>query len=140
MGWWGQLGTKIKNSASALGTKAWDGVKAVGHKIDEGVDYVIDHSDTIKKVADTVGDVAGKVGNVAKVVAKGAESALPFTAEIPIVGEVVGGVAGLAEGVSGVSSLVGKGAKATSLAMSGLAEAKKQGLIHGSRQNWKGKR
>jgi hypothetical protein len=59
---------------------------------------------------------------------------LPFTAEIPIVGEVVGGVAGLAEGVSGVSSLVGKGAKGVSIAASGLTAAKRKGLIHGSKK------
>ena len=138
MGWWSRLGDKVVSGGASVGKKVAHGVsvgvKAVGSTIEKGADYVIDHSEAIKKVADTVGDVAGKVGNVAKVVAKGAESALPFTAEIPIVGEVVGGVAGLAEGVSGVSSLVGKGAKGVSIAAGGLTAAKKAGLIHGSKR------
>ena len=105
MGWWSRLGDKVVSGVGSIGKKVAHGVsvgvKAVGHAVKTAEDYVIDHSEAITNVADKVGDIAGKVGDVASIVAKGAESALPFTAEIPIVGEVVGGVAGLAEGVSG---------------------------------------
>ena len=44
----------------------------------------------VDKIAPKVESVAGRVAQVAGVVGKVASAALPFTAEIPIVGEVVG--------------------------------------------------
>tara|TARA_R110000751_G_scaffold12691_1_gene43512 strand:+ start:3319 stop:3723 length:405 start_codon:yes stop_codon:yes gene_type:complete len=129
----GRLGHKIANSVGAIGQKIHDGANRIGTKVKQGANYVVEHSEKIKSVADKVGDIAGKVGKVSSVIAKGAETALPFTAEIPIVGEVVGGVAGLAEGVSGASSLIGKGAKGVSVAMTGIGIAKKRGLIGNKR-------
>ena len=125
----GRLGHKIANSVGAIGQKIHDGANRIGTKVKQGANYVVEHSEKIKSVADKVGDIAGKVGKVSSVIAKGAETALPFTAEIPIVGEV----AGLAEGGSGASSLIGKGAKGVSVAMTGIGIAKKRGLIGNKR-------
>ena len=52
----------------------------------KGWKWVGEHADPVKKAADTVASVAGTIGDVAT-------AALPFTAEIPIVGEVVAGAA-----------------------------------------------
>ena len=56
-----------------------------------------------ERIAKTVGDVAGVVGNVAS-------AALPFTAAIPGVGEVVAGLAAGGKAIEGVSRVVQKGA------------------------------
>ena len=72
--------------------------------IDAGVRLVDKVAPVIDRVAGQVKNVAGKIGNVASLAA-------PFTAEIPFVGEVVGGAAALAKNVQGVASTVQKGAK-----------------------------
>ena len=59
--------------------------------------------------------LGGKISKVAGVVGKVATLALPFTAAIPGVGELVGGVAAGAKAVQAVSGLVSKGAKAVNL-------------------------
>jgi hypothetical protein len=84
MGFFSRLGHKIKTGASRL-----------GHKIHEV-------SGSVHRVAHKVADVSGKV----------ATAALPFTAEIPVVGEVVGGVAAGSKAVQGVATGVNKVAKA----------------------------
>ena len=84
-----------------VGHKISSGVGRLGHKVYHSVDnWNKQHHKQIAHIAHTVGDVAGKVGKVAGVVSKVAGGALPFTAEIPILGEVVGGVAGLSKGIS----------------------------------------
>ena len=88
MGWGflGRLGDKIVSGVKRVGHKVGEVASAVGKKVTEGAKYVVDHAGDIK-------DIAGKVEKVAGVVGRAATSALPFTAEIPIIGEVVGGVA-----------------------------------------------
>ena len=93
-----------------LGQKISSGAGRLGHKIHEA-------SAGVHRLASKVADVSGKVAKVAGVVSKVATAALPFTAEIPIVGEVVGGVAagskavqGIATGVNRVAKLVDRGA------------------------------
>ena len=90
---------------SRLGSKINHEVLRVGHKVHN-------HAGQIHRMAHKVSDVAGKVGKVAGVVGKVASAALPFTAEIPLVGEAVAGVAAGARAVGGASSLINRGAKA----------------------------
>tara|TARA_R100000963_G_scaffold33325_1_gene25595 strand:+ start:1046 stop:1519 length:474 start_codon:yes stop_codon:yes gene_type:complete len=70
----------------------------------KGWKWVGTHADPIKRVADSVASVAGTIGDVAS-------AALPFTAEIPIVGEVVAGAAAggklIQAGAKGVSKVAG---------------------------------
>ena len=70
----------------------------------KGWKWVGTHADPIKKAADSVASVAGTIGDVAA-------AALPFTAEIPIVGEVVAGAAAggklIQAGAKGVSKVAG---------------------------------
>jgi|TARA_R110001583_G_scaffold74274_1_gene205806 hypothetical protein len=92
-----------------LGSKITHEVHRIGHKIHN-------HAGQIHRIASKVSDVAGQVGKVAGVVGKVASAALPFTAEIPLVGEAVGGVALGAKAVGGASRLIGRGAKVADLA------------------------
>lgn len=103
MGWGflGRLGDKIVSGVKRVGHKVGEVASAVGKKVEQGAKWAVDHAGDIK-------NVAGKVEKIAGVVGKAATSALPFTAEIPIVGEVVGGVAGLAKGVEAGARGVGK--------------------------------
>ena len=94
-----------------LGQKISSGAHRLGHKIHEA-------SAGVHRIAQKVGDVAGKVEKVAGVVSKVATAALPFTAEIPVVGEVVAGTAAVskgvqlgAKGVGRVSKVVGGAAR-----------------------------
>ena len=70
----------------------------------KGWKWVGTHADPIKKAADSVASVAGTIGDVAA-------AALPFTAEIPIVGEVGAGAAAggklIQAGAKGVSKVAG---------------------------------
>ena len=104
---------------SRLGDKISGGFSRLGHKVSEGtragVKWGIKHSGEIA-------DISQKIEYGAEAVAKGAEMALPFTAEIPLVGEAVAGTAGLAEGVGALAGYVGVGATAVS-------KAKEKGLI-----------
>ena len=79
MGWLNRLGNAIKGGAQRL-----------GHKVHEGVDAgirLMDHvAPAVERAANKVSQVAGAVGTAASM-------AIPFTAEIPIVGEAVAGVA-----------------------------------------------
>ena len=77
MGFFSRLGKKLVSGVSTLGKKVASGVKA-------GVKFAYDH-------AGEIADIAGKVDKVAGIVGKAATSALPWTAEIPIVGEIVAG-------------------------------------------------
>ena len=85
---------------SRLGHKISSGVHRLGHKIHE-------KAGEVHRIASKVADVSGKIGKVAGVVGKVASTALPFTAEIPVVGEAVAGVAGGAK-----ASMVSRGARA----------------------------
>ena len=94
-----------------LGQKISTGAARLGQKIHE-------KSGQVARIAQKVGDVAGKVEKVASVVNKVATAALPFTAEIPVVGEVVAGTAAIskgvqlgAKGVGRVSKVVGGAAR-----------------------------
>jgi len=89
---------------SRLGHKISTGAHRLGHKIHEA-------SAGVHRIAHKVADVSGKVAKVAGVVSKVATAALPFTAEIPIVGEVVGGVAAGSKAVQGIATGVNKVAK-----------------------------
>lgn len=97
MGFFSRLGHKIHHAAAR-----------VGHKIHEG-------AESVHRMAHKVADVSGKVAKVAGAVSKVATAALPFTAEIPIVGEVVGGVAAGSRAVQGVATGVNRVAKAVDL-------------------------
>ena len=96
MGWFSSLGNRISGAVHSIGNKVKSVVK-VGRK------FVHDHAGQIEKIAKTVGDVAGVVGNVAS-------AALPFTASIPGVGEVVGGLAAGGKAIQGAARMVQKGA------------------------------
>ena len=106
----GRLGHKFANSVGSIGKKISHGASRLGHKVHQV-------SGEVHNIASKVADVSGKVAKVAGVVSKVATAALPFTAEIPIVGEVVGGVAagskavqGVATGVNKVAGMVDRGA------------------------------
>ena len=116
MGWFTRLAKKAVSGVADLGKKAvgavGSGLKAVGGAARAGVKWASDH-------AEQIGDNAGKVEKVAGVVGKAATSAIPWTAEIPIVGEIVAGTAGAAKVVQGaagggqrVAGAVSKGKKA----------------------------
>ena len=87
-----------KHSSSSSPGKKEESVFRKGWK------WVGEHADPVKKAADTVASVAGTIGDVAT-------AALPFTAEIPIVGEVVAGAAAggklIQAGAKGVSKVAG---------------------------------
>ena len=100
MGFFGgiqRLAVKAGHSATRLGRK----VQHEAHRL----------AVKVQPIAHKVASVAGQVGKVAGVVSKVATAALPFTAEIPIVGEVVGGVAAgskaLQLGARGVGKVAG---------------------------------
>ena len=99
MGFFSRLGHKLHHAGARLGHKI--------HEVSGGV----------HRIAHKVADVSGKVAKVAGAVRKVATAALPFTAEIPVVGEVVGGVAAgskavqcIATGVNMISKAVDRGA------------------------------
>jgi len=94
MGFFSRLGHKLHHAGARL-----------GHKIHEA-------SAGVHRIAHKVADVSGKVAKVAGAVSKVATAALPFTAEIPVVGEVVGGVAAGSKAVQGIATGVNKVAKA----------------------------
>tara|TARA_R100000773_G_scaffold39976_1_gene35713 strand:- start:1768 stop:2250 length:483 start_codon:yes stop_codon:yes gene_type:complete len=97
MGWFHDLGNKIKGEVHSIGKK----LSEAGHRA----------AKVVHKVAPVVKDIAGKVSSVAGAVAKGAEMAAPFVQEIPVVGEVVDVAAGAGELVSKVASGVEEGAE-----------------------------
>jgi hypothetical protein len=93
-----------------LAQKAHHAAARLGYKIHEV-------SGGVHRLAHKVGDVAGKVSKVAGVINKVSTAALPFTAEIPVVGEVVAGTAAVskgvqlgAKGVSRVAKVIDRGA------------------------------
>mgnify|MGYP003650728109 FL=1 len=96
MSWFHDLGKKVSSAAHRLGHK-------VTHAVHQGVKGVVKHSEDISRIA-------GKVGKVAGIVGKVASAALPFTAEIPILGEVVGAAAAGGKAIEKVSAAVQKGA------------------------------
>ena len=96
MGWFSSLGKRISGAVHSIGQKA-RGVVRTGRK------FVHDHAAQIEKISKTVGDVAGVVGNIAT-------AALPFTAGIPGVGEVVGGLAAGGKALQAGARWVQKGA------------------------------
>ena len=97
MAWYNRLGNAITGGVQKLG-------QAVHHGVDSAVRLV-------DKVAPKVESIAGRVAQVAGVVGKVASAALPFTAEIPVVGEVVGVVAAGAKGVQAGARAVKRGAQ-----------------------------
>ena len=88
-----------------LGHKVSRGVHRLGHKIHE-------EAGVVHRVAQKVGEVAGKVGKVAGMVNKVSRGALPFVAEIPVVGELDAGIVAGSGAVAGASKIVKRGAKA----------------------------
>ena len=102
MGWLNRLGSAITGGVQKLG-------KAVHHGVDSAVRL-------IDKVAPKVEAIASKVAMGAGIVGKVASAALPFTAEIPVVGEVVGGIAAGAKVVQGVAKGVKRGAQFAEMA------------------------
>ena len=102
MGWFGRLGNAIVG-----------GVQKLGHAAHQGIDSAVR---LVDKVAPKVEAIASKVAMGASIVGKVASAALPFTAEIPIVGEVVGGIAAGARVVQGVAKGVKKGAQFAEMA------------------------
>ena len=103
MGWFHDLGNKVKGEVHSLGNK----IHNAGQKAAKFVHKV---APVIKDVASTISKDAGMVGSIA-------ESALPLVAEVPIVGEVVGGIAGAAELVGGAAGgVAGLAGRADSLA------------------------
>ena len=106
MGWWSALGNRISGAVHSLGSKAASVVK-------RGRKFVHDHAGQIERISKVVGDVAGVVGNVAT-------AALPFTAGIPGVGEVVGGLAAGGKAVEAGARFVQKGAGAARKAEAAL--------------------
>lgn len=90
-------------------------IARLGHKISAGAARL---GQKIHEKSGQVARIAQKVGDVAGVVSKVATAALPFTAEIPVVGEVVAGTAAVSKGVqlgakavSRVSKVVGGAAR-----------------------------
>jgi len=116
MGWWSSLGNRISGAVHSIGNKVKSVVK-VGRK------FVHDHAGQIERIAKTVGDVAGVVGNVAS-------AALPFTAAIPGVGEVVAGLAGAGKAIEGGARFVQKGAGTARKAEAALTSGE-QAYKHG---------
>lgn len=112
MGWWSRLGKKIASGVSTLGKKVASGVKA-------GVKWGYDH-------AEQIADIAGKVDKVAGVVGKAATSAIPWTAEIPIIGEIVAGTAGAAKVVGSAAKGVQRVAGAVSKGKMAIEGARKE--------------
>lgn len=106
MGWFHNLGNKVKGAVHTLGNK----IHKAGTKAAKFVHQV---APKIESVATTIADDAGIVGDIA-------EAALPFTAEIPILGEVVGAVAAGGEAVSKVARGVEYGAELAEAATSGI--------------------
>ena len=102
MGWFGRLGNAIVGGAQKL-----------GHAVHHGVDSAVR---LVDKVAPKVEAIASKVAMGAGIVGKVASAALPFTAEIPILGEVVGGIAAGARVVQGVAKGVKRGAQFAEMA------------------------
>ena len=97
MGWLTRLGNSIKGSAQRLGNK-------VHESVDAGI-RLMDHvAPVVEKAADKIGKVAGAVGSAASM-------AIPFTGEIPVVGEVVAGVAAGAKAVQGLAAGAKRGAQ-----------------------------
>ena len=97
MSWYSRLGNAIQGGVQHLGQSVHNGVDAAVRLVD--------------KVAPKVEAIASKVATGAALVGKVASAALPFTAEIPIIGEVVGGVAVGAKAIEGVARGVKRGAQ-----------------------------
>ena len=95
--WLHKLGNKVGGAAHRVGVK-------LRHGAHQGAKFVSKHADQVANVSDTSGKVAGVVGKVAS-------AALPFTAEIPVVGEVVGGLAAGGKVIEKGAKAVSKGAK-----------------------------
>ena len=74
----------------------------LGHKVSRGV----------HRLGHKIHEVAGKVGKVAGMVNKVSRGALPFVAEIPVVGELDAGIVAGSGAVAGASKIVKRGAKA----------------------------
>ena len=97
MGWLTRLGKSITGGAQRLGQK-------VHESVDAGI-RLMDH------VAPVVERAAGKVSKVAGAIGSAAAMATPFLAEVPIVGEVVAGVAAGAKAVQGLAAGAKRGAQ-----------------------------
>ena len=97
MGWLNRLGSAITG-----------GVQKLGHKVNESVDAGIRLMD---KAAPVVEKAANRVSQVAGAIGSGAAMAIPFTAEIPIVGEAVAGIAAGAKAVQGLAAGAKRGAQ-----------------------------
>tara|TARA_R110000772_G_scaffold52267_2_gene119894 strand:- start:4472 stop:4810 length:339 start_codon:yes stop_codon:yes gene_type:complete len=104
-----RLGNKIAGVAHRAGVKAH-------HAIHQGAKFVAKHADSVANIADKVGNVAGVVGKVAS-------AALPFTAEIPGVGEVVAGAAAAGKVIERGARMTSKGARVAGKVSRGMLAA-----------------
>lgn len=93
-----KLGDKVDGAAHRVGVKA-------RHGLHQGAKFVAAHADKVASVADKVASVAGVVGKVAS-------AAVPFTAEIPGVGEVVAAAAAGGKVIERAARMTGQGARA----------------------------
>ena len=98
-----------------LAHKEARGIARLGHKVSHEAHRL---AVKVQPIAHKVASVSGNVAKVAGVVSKAATSALPFTAEIPLVGEAVGGIAASSKalqigsrGVGRVAGMIDKGSR-----------------------------
>ena len=103
-----RLGNKLTGNFHRLGHKLQEAEHTLGRKVHTAVHYAAEHAGQVSKIA-------GKVGRAGGLVSKVATAALPFTAEIPIVGEVVAGAGAAGKLLQAGSRGVRAGAAAVSL-------------------------
>ena len=97
MGWFSRIGSAIKG-----------GVQKLGHAVHHGVDQA---TRLVDKIAPKVETIANKVASGAGVVGRMAGIGALATAEVPVVGEVLGAISGGAKVVQGAAMAVGRGAQ-----------------------------
>ena len=115
MGWFHDLGNKVSGAVHTLGKK----IHKAGNKAGKFIHKV---APKIESVAQTIADDAGIVGDIA-------EAALPFTAEIPILGEVVGAVAAGVEYGAELAEAATRGIERVSAGAKGDVKALGRGLV-----------
>ena len=116
MGYVSSFGQKLYGAVNYLGQKA-EAVVTRGRK------FVHDYAKPIEKGAKVASKVGGFIGNVAT-------AALPFTAGIPGVGEVVGGLAAGGKFTEAAGKWVAKGARTAGAAESAYEHAE-SAVSHG---------
>lgn len=112
MGWTTRLGKSIAGGAQKLGGAVYNGVDAAVRLVDSV-------APAVERVASTIESGAARFGKAATV-------ATMLTAEIPVVGEVVGAAAAAARSVQGAAATVKRGAQ---FAQSGARAIERVGAI-----------